>query len=306
MTADFHLDEPWWRRFPVIPIGIGLVLLVGVGTALVRGCGGKHGGQVFKDDRVKQVGTLTEPALTECSGIAGSRKHAGVYWVHNDGARERLWAVNRTGATQVEYKIDVKGTDWEDIAIDAEGNLYIADVGNNAAGDKDGKPDDLRRHVQVFQVKEPDPADKKVKKLDVERTWKLKYPDEPFDCEALVIHGGHGYLISKLSRGRSAVLYRFDLGEKEQTVERLGKLDLSEPVTSASISPDGNRLAVLTQSAVNIYRIDGDVTKAMKVRPTPVTLMGRKFEGVSFADDGVIVTAESREVMFVPRALYEK
>src|SRR5687767_7079915 len=77
--------------------------------------------------QVERVGTIADPEIKECSGIVASRQFPDVFWVHNDGKKERLYAINRKGATLAEFKIKgVKFEDWEDIAIDNDKNLYAA------------------------------------------------------------------------------------------------------------------------------------------------------------------------------------
>ena len=49
-------------------------------------------------DSFREVGEFTSPKITECSGLAVSRKNPGVLWVHNDsGDSARLFAVKEDG-----------------------------------------------------------------------------------------------------------------------------------------------------------------------------------------------------------------
>ena len=43
----------------------------------------------------------------------------------------------------------MKVHDWEDIAIDHDGNLYVSDTGDN---------DHSRKHAEIHRLREPDPA----------------------------------------------------------------------------------------------------------------------------------------------------
>ena len=75
------------------------------------------------------------------SGIVRSKTNNNVFWVHNDsGDQPRIFALDSTGHfyQSNRYKnyegIAVAGAtnvDWEDITVDARGNVIIADVGNN-------------------------------------------------------------------------------------------------------------------------------------------------------------------------------
>src|SRR3954464_12793012 len=81
-----------------------------------------------------RVGRLEHPAIREASGIVASRRHPGVFWVHNDSGNPNfLFAVRRDGTLIREYAINVPNVDWEDIALDDDGHLYLGDIGNNGA-----------------------------------------------------------------------------------------------------------------------------------------------------------------------------
>jgi len=72
-------------------------------------------------------------------------------------------------------------------------------------------------------------------------------------------------------------------------------------VVAADISADGKRLAVLSLVGLYIFPIHGDIASAAKVEPIYMRHIHPSAEGVCFAPDGLIVTAESREVwLFVP------
>src|SRR5205809_1449533 len=82
---------------------------------------------------VLHTGVMTDPELTESSGLIASRTFPGVFWTHNDqGQIPKLFAITRQGVTLGKFKVTgATISDWEDISIDAAGNLYIADIGNN-------------------------------------------------------------------------------------------------------------------------------------------------------------------------------
>jgi len=71
--------------------------------------------------------------------------------------------------------------------------------------------------------------------------------------------------------------------------------------TDMLIQAGHKRLAVLSISGLFIFPIDGDIASAAKVEPIFMQHIQPRAEGVCFAPDGLIVTAESREVwLFVP------
>ena len=244
------------------------------------------------------LGNIDYKPCSESSGVIASRKHPGVYWTHCDSGNDAsIYAITREGKFLAEYQLNVKNEDWEDIAIDDDGHLFIGDIGNNG-----GK----HQTIHVYRIDEPDPSTipkSGIARLKVDKTWKIVYPDTPFDAESLFIWKDHGYVISKLFTGLPATIYSFPLHheKKEVTLEKVCSIPIHSPATAADISADGKRLAVLSLGGLSIFPIDGDITNASKVEPTFMRFIHPSAEGVCFAPDGLIVTAESREVwLFVP------
>jgi hypothetical protein len=246
------------------------------------------------------VGRIGHEPIEESSGLIASRQHGGVFWTHNDSGHPAvLFAIDREGKLIAELPVQARNVDWEDIAIDDENRLYIGDIGNNAR---------RRTEVVVYRLPEPDPRAERpagAPPLMVERNWRLRYPEEPFDAEALFVHGGHGYIISKVRPFRAAGLYRFPLeGEAGPiTLERMAAVPVRFPVTAADISEDGRRLAVLTVGGLYVFQIDGDPAAVAEGRVEHIPYMHPLIEAAAFVEDGVLVTAESREIfLFRPEA----
>jgi hypothetical protein len=111
------------------------------------------------------------------------------------------------------------------------------------------------------------------------------------------VHGQYGYVISKLFTSRPASVYRFALdGANEATLEKVTDLPIRAPVTAADLSPDGSRLAVLSGEGLHVFRVDGDVSRAAAAPPEVIPLPQAKLEGACFTPDGLLITAESREI----------
>jgi hypothetical protein len=239
---------------------------------------------------VIQTGKIDNPRITESSGVIASRQHTNVLWTHNDGGKkETLFAISREGKTLAEFRIaGAKLDDWEDIAADNEGHLFLADTGDNGA---------KRKSVAVYQVPEPDPS------LDsgtahVAKEWRLQFPKGPVDCESLFVYQTNGYLVTKVTDDRKAEVYSFALGVSgtTQTLEFLARLSIDSPVTGADVAPNGAAVAMVSKAGAFVYRTDGDITKLRLIRPYHTRFRHDSMEACTFAPDGLIVTAESREI----------
>jgi len=238
---------------------------------------------------VRQVGTLANPAITESSGVAASRQYTNVFWTHNDGGKsETLFAVTREGKSLGDFKVlGAKINDWEDIAIDNERHLYIADTGDNDA---------KRKHVAVYRIDEPDPASS-AGVVRATKKWQLRWPNGPVDSEALFVYGTNGYLVTKVKNDRRAEVYRFHLNDSEsQMLEPFAKLTIDSPVTAASISANGAAVAIVAGTGVFLYRIDGDMEKLAQVRPYHTRFKHDSMEACTFVPEGLLTTAESKQI----------
>ena len=214
--------------------------------------------------------TIGETAMLrdvpEASGLAVSRRHAGVFWTHNDSGNETvLFAVDAMGHARGRVRVPSRTRDWEDLsagpcppADGAQGEsgdcLYIADIGDNDAA---------RRNVQVLRVPEPDLDTARTARPDV---FTLTYPDGPHNAEALFVVEGTFFIVTKDRRG---MLYRstMPLVEPGGRLERVGELGLAG-ITDAETSRDGQAVVVRTSREVAVYRTADFVGGPDKARPT--------------------------------------
>jgi hypothetical protein len=206
---------------------------------------------------LERVGRLDDPALVEVSGIVRSRKHPGIFWVHNDsGNPPVLFAVKGDGSLVRSYRVEAPNIDWEDIAADDSGHLYLGDIGNN----------DNRLPIRaIYRLDEPDPNGP-VTNAPLKPTLSsfYKFPENGrFDAESLFIAEGRAFVISKRFDGRDAEVFAIKLdppaGLLRPTLPvRVASLPgCSEPATGADLSSDGKRLAVVTTRAARVYQPDG-------------------------------------------------
>ena len=232
---------------------------------------------------LQHVTTASHPPLNEISGIIRSQTYPDVWWVHNDsGDVPRLFAINAQGQPIMpgwlentyyaqeflEGKqpwpgipiLNSANVDWEDIAI-ADGKLYIADVGNNG---------NARRDLGVYVLNEPNP--RAIDRAKPTKFIPIRYPDQDsyppadwnFDCEAVFVHSGKLYFLTKYRADRrwdkityGTSLYRLDTAhtDTENELSLVSRLDdLRIVPTAADLSTDGRRLAVLSYDGVWVFQ----------------------------------------------------
>ncbi len=167
------------------------LLLASLLAASLNACNAAEPGQEIAPG-VRLVARISDPRIVESSGVIASRRYADVFWTHNDGGgpkKQVLYAIDGKGDTRAFFSvIDVTLHDWEDIAIDNAGHLFIGDIGNNNA---------KRKTLAVYEIDEPNPQPG-AGSVSPERAWKLKFPQAPFDCESLFVWKDHGYVVSKV------------------------------------------------------------------------------------------------------------
>ncbi|GAA5076832.1 hypothetical protein [Lysobacter panacisoli] len=219
------------------------------------------------------AGVLIDPQLDEISGLAASRRHPDVLWMHDDGGNpERLFAVSTRGARLATLRVEgVTKTDWEDMAsfeLDGRDYLLIADTGDNGG---------LRRSLQLHIVEEP----RRIENARLRPAWSIafRWPDGARDCEAVAVDAKAGQILLISKRRQPPELFSLPLrprGTALQTATLLGRLQgvpqpdaeavrrnpqrarLDSQVTSADISPDGRTLAVMTYRWLLLYGRRGD------------------------------------------------
>ncbi|MDB5351114.1 MAG: hypothetical protein JWN86_2361 [Planctomycetota bacterium] len=211
------------------------------------------------ENPAERIGRMDHPAIAEASGIVASRRHPGIFWVHNDsGNPPALFAIRKDGTLVREYRVAAPNVDWEDIATDDSGHLYIGDIGDNLG---------TLPVRAIYQIDEPDPAIPPLSKatLPVTRVTYFRYPGSAkLNAESLFIDDNRAFVVAKSSDNREAAMFALSLQEpapllRPLMAENAGSLPgFTRPATGADLSADGKWLAVCALDEVRIYRRDAD------------------------------------------------
>ena len=246
-----------------------------------------------------RIGTVGRSAgLGEVSGVAVSRRHRDILWMHNDsGDRPVIAAVRPTG--EVVARFDVRGArvvDWEDIALGPcperrdRDCLFIGDVGDNA---------ERRTRGIVYIVAEPDPWSVPGGRATVSaRAVRIRYTDGAHDVEAVAVDPAGGLHLVTKGRTNPILRYRIprdDLLRDSVAVEPAGPVAIAPAwmlgrwVTGAAMTPDGRLVVVRTYT--ELYFFDRSDDDTWTLRP-PVCWLGvaePQGEAVDFIDPTTVV-----------------
>jgi hypothetical protein len=242
-----------------------------------------------------KVGRIEHPPVKEASGLVASRRYPGVFWtICDSGNLPHLFAIDRVGKLLAEYELDkTANVDWESIAVDDQGNLYIGDVGNNVS-----LP--LR---WVLTVREPDPRTAAISpdgpagidKLPVEGLASYRFPAAPFDVEGTFFRNDSIYLLSKVRQNTG--LYRLCLDKPAgfKTLAKVCDVPAIDTVTGADISADGRRVALCSYREVMVFELgEADATALAGEPVRRISFQASGVEACAWDGEDILLVSEDR------------
>lgn len=262
-------------------------------------------------EKPKVMGTISNPEITESSGLAASRCQNGVLWTHNDaGSGPFIFAFSPEGKSLGTWRVtNGENRDWEDIDIfkDESGKcfLYIGDIGDNKSG---------RSGYRIYRIAEPqitpDTAGTTEKQPAVSTAAEVLnyvYSDSPHNAETMMVHPSTGdiYVLTKRVDGPSLVFKIAPSFGTNETVKASKIGELAVPavpnglLTGGAISPDGKRAVVCDYTSGYEIVLPPDSKSfddIWKQKPTVVDLGDRKQgEAVEYTPDGKMILATSEK-----------
>jgi hypothetical protein len=251
-----------------------------------------------------------DPAIKESSGIVASRSNPGMYWTHNDsGDGPFLYAFDESGRRRGIWRVSgAKARDWEALAAGpgperTKTYLYIGDIGNNSG---------RRTELIVYRLPEPAITDVELNSskskpavTETAEVFRLRYPGESHDAEALLVHPRTGdlFIVTKEVWGSPHVYFvpaPLAAGEGA-TLRSIGEVSIPSvfggTITDGAISPDGSRLVLCDylRAYESVLAKPGAEFNSIWKQPfTSITLGSRKQgEAITYRLDGKALIATS-------------
>lgn len=228
--------------------------------------------------------------INESSGIIKAWQD-GYYWTHNDsGGSPELYMVNAEGYIFDTLNIDNSiNVDWEDLAKDKAGNIYVGDFGNNSASRKDLSI--YKRTAAGSEKITFEYADQKFSKEEIKE----------FDCEAFFWANDSLYLFTKSwEKGvKGSKLYAMPDKEGHYKVFPKDQINLKAQITGADISPDGSKYALISYGKLFVFDI---INRKIDFKnPNKCIKIGKnQTEAIVFENDHkIIFTNEQRKIFSI-------
>ncbi|MFI0483892.1 hypothetical protein ACH34T_25010 [Actinomadura sp. 9N215] len=231
-----------------------------------------------RDDKV--AFTISDPRVTESSGLAASRRHPGVVYTHNDsGGVPKIYALGGDGEVRAVLTLAGAGArDWEGIALGKDGRgrpaIFVADIGDNLGG--------AWPYVTVYRIREPS----RLRSQTIQATaFKIKYQDGPRNAETFMINPRTNrlYIASKLFGGK---VYEAPAKLRTSGTNTMQKVaDAPAMATDGAFSPDGRTCVIRSYFGARLYSVgpDGRPGKTLKSLDIPLQTQG---ESLTYTADG--------------------
>ena len=236
--------------------------------------------------------------LKEVSGTEIVPKSEFIWMVNDSGNKPILFGLDFKGKIIKEIKIKAKNHDWEDLASDEKGTIYIGDFGNNS---------NKRKNLSIIIVEQNELDEKKAEVDEIEFEYPNQFEFPPknknkyFDTEAFFYFKSALYLLTKsrvAGNYGKTTLYKIPAKKGKYTAEIIAEFESCKErecwITSADISPNGEKVVLLSQKKVLIFSdFKGD--QFCSGERTTINLRYRsQKESITFKDDHtLLITDES-------------
>lgn len=256
--------------------------------------------QQQSNDDLKTLYSLPKK-LKEVSGITYFTESKLLYTLEDSGNHNKIYALNPAGKIEKTITItNATNIDWEDITKDKKDNLYIGDFGNN---------DNTRQDLCIYKINK-----KELNKDNAAADYKVSfsYPEQIefppkkkemfYDVEGFFEYENYFYLFTKnRSKGfdGTAFIYKIPNAAGTQKAIKIGEFRTCDNynhcvLTSATISPDGKKVVVLSHDKIVLFQnFQGDLFHKGTQTEISLNHFSQK-ESVVFKDNNTLLIADEK------------
>ncbi|AUC83713.1 hypothetical protein [Lacinutrix sp. Bg11-31] len=222
-------------------------------------------------------------SLEEVSAIA-TIENSSLYWVIEDaGNTNNLYALNSKGnIAKIITITNAKNKDWEDLATDNEGNIYVGDFGNN---------NHKRKKFTIYKVSNIENTKKEAEAEIINFTLPENTKSEDF--ESFFLWNNYFYVFSKNQKHTN--VFKIENKTGTQIAELVTTYKFKEKnnkITSADISEDGKTIVLLNHEKVwQLSNFDNEYFFGGEINSLSFKHDSQK-EGVSFLNNKTIIITD--------------
>lgn len=198
--------------------------------------------------------------IKESSAVEVTEKSNLIWTLEDSGNKPLLFALDKKGEIVNTVEItNAKNIDWEDLTSDKDGNLYIGDFGNN---------DNERKDLSIYKINAADLTRKQASAAEriafffpEQAQFPPKKSERFYDVESFFLFEDNFYLFTKNRSSKfdgTTLLYQVPNKAGNHPAKLLSSFKTCDnfnhcAVTSADISPDGKKVALLSSDKVWIF-----------------------------------------------------
>jgi hypothetical protein len=245
------------------------------------------------------------PQLKEASGLLFMAKDS-LLWINDSGNPSELYLTDSIGKLGSTYKLPLRNRDWEDLADDPMGNIYIGDFGNNCHCRKDLRIYILSRAGSIDSILFSYP----------EQIFPTKGKQRAYNAEAFYWRNDSLHIFTKGDiREKNFFTYHYVLPAKAGNYfPRLKETILlkNRVATAAAVSPSGEKMALLTYryglflgifpySKADIFLFNegtdfsSQTARRIKIKPR---IRPSQYEAIDFVDENKLMVGSEKTPFF--------
>lgn len=235
--------------------------------------------KIKKEYTVMKMGDMPSE-VDESSGLV-KLTDTSYCTINDSGGENAVYEVNISGGLIKKHLVPhSKNYDWETLAINNHGQLFIGDVGNN--GNK-------RKDLVVYT---------EGKKIPVTFPDQVDFPpnkeNKNFDCEASIWYHDSLFFFSK-NRGEGDMKI-YGMADKGGQVSIVNHFPLKGMITGAAVSPDQETLLLLSYGHIYMFTLERGL---YKLKPHGIIYFKRagQSEAITFINNqDFLVTNEQGKI----------